>query len=145
MLEFKFFLLTQKQIVTNAIISVLSYISPQGRLSLYVLFMGEFVGRNSGYIQSRRSPADGCSAGSKAVGDCGSEHRRAPEEKKNSILPLQTGHPAVETILVSRNGTGTPNAYPPLKSIAGYLWYILDNCEVWLNSQIFHLHCLLSR
>ena len=32
----------------------------------------------------------------------------------------------------------SPNAYPPLKSIAGYLWYILDNCEVWLHSHILN-------
>jgi len=34
------------------------------------------------------------------------------------------------------------NAYPPLKSVAGYLWHILDNCEVWPPSCIFNLHRL---
>ena len=33
----------------------------------------------------------------------------------------------------------SPNAYPPLKSIAGYLWHILDSCEVWSPSHIFNL------
>jgi len=36
----------------------------------------------------------------------------------------------------------SPNAYPPLKSLAGYLWYILDNCEVESPSCIFDPQCL---
>jgi len=36
----------------------------------------------------------------------------------------------------------SPNAYPPLKSIAGYLWHILDNCGVWQPSCISNLHHL---
>ena len=33
--------------------------------------------------------------------------------------------------------TESPNAYPPLKSVAVHLWYILDNCEVWDPSHTF--------
>lgn len=36
----------------------------------------------------------------------------------------------------------SPNAYPPLKSLAGCLWYILNNCEVWSPSCIFATQCL---
>ena len=37
----------------------------------------------------------------------------------------------------------SPNAYPPLKSIAEYLCFILDNCEVWPSSQTFDPRRLL--
>ena len=30
----------------------------------------------------------------------------------------------------------SPNAYPPLKSVARDLYFILDNCEVWLPSWV---------
>ena len=36
----------------------------------------------------------------------------------------------------------SPNAYPPLKSIAASLWHILDNCEVWASPHILNLQCL---
>ena len=35
----------------------------------------------------------------------------------------------------------SPKAYLPLKSIAGYLWYILDNCVVWSPSHPSNLQC----
>ena len=38
----------------------------------------------------------------------------------------------------------SPNAYPPLKSIAGHLWYILDNCEVWQPTHMFNVQYLWS-
>ena len=33
----------------------------------------------------------------------------------------------------------SPRAYPPLKSIAGYLWYILDSSDVRPSSPTFKL------
>lgn len=36
------------------------------------------------------------------------------------------------------------NAYPPLKSIAEHLYFILNNCEVWSPSRRFDLRYLLS-
>jgi len=35
----------------------------------------------------------------------------------------------------------SPNSYPPLKSVAEYLWYILDNCEVRPLTCILNLQC----
>ena len=40
-----------------------------------------------------------------------------------------------------RDSTGAPG---PLKSVAGYLCFILDNCQVWLPSHTSDPQCLRS-
>ena len=44
--------------------------------------------------------------------------------------------------LVLRGVCNTADAFGPLKSIAGGLCFILDNCEVWFPPPISHPQCL---
>jgi len=44
--------------------------------------------------------------------------------------------------LFLRGVNESADAFPPLKSVAGGLCYILENCEVGPSSGIRYLHCL---
>jgi len=46
-----------------------------------------------------------------------------------------------ETKLILRRVKESPNAYPPLKSVAESLSFVLDNCEVWPLSRTFDPQC----
>ena len=63
-------------------------------------------------------------------------HRRpnsvATDETQQNRRPAASP----ETKLILRRVKESPNAYPPLKSVAERLCFILDNCEVWPLSHI---------
>ena len=61
-------------------------------------------------------------------------------KKKAKALLLQ-GKPEPETVsdtakLLLRTVRDSADAFPPLKSVAGGLCFILDNYEVWFTSHI---------
>jgi len=48
------------------------------------------------------------------------------------------------TVRLLRGARDSPNGFGPLKSLAGGLCLILENCKVWPPSHTFNLQCLQS-
>ena len=44
--------------------------------------------------------------------------------------------------LFLRGVRDSADAFGPLKSVAGGLYFILENCEVWIPSDVYHPRCL---
>ena len=55
--------------------------------------------------------------------------------------PIRTLVVSAETKLILRGIKESPNAYPPLKSVAEVLCFVLDNCEVRPSSGAFYPQC----
>ena len=67
-----------------------------------------------------RSFVHSCSAGSDAVGGCGLEHCRVPQQGYNGSLPLRTGQITAQGVPVS--GSGTKISVPPEIVVLPPIW-----------------------
>jgi len=67
--------------------------------------------------------------------------RRPESFTVDETQPSRTLTVSDETKLILRGVKESPNAYPPLKSVAEVLCFVLDNCEVRLSSDAFDPQC----